>query len=76
MAGKRIDVALVQEPYVRNGKVCGQGSGRVFYIRSSNVRPWACVVVNNNMLGAVQRNYLSSSHHVCVELLLPEGRRL
>lgn len=76
MVGKRIDVALVQEPYARNGNVCGLGSGRVIYVRNENVRPWACIVVNNDRLGAGQRNDLSSSHCVCVELLLPEGRKM
>lgn len=72
---EKIDVALVQELYVRNGKVCGLGSGRQFYSKNSDARPWACVIVNNNRLGAVQRNDLCSSYHVCNKLMLPEGNQ-
>lgn len=75
MVEKKIDVALVQEPYVRKGKVCGLGSGRVFYDRKENVRPWACIVVNNERLGVVQRSDLSSSHCVCVCGVVVTGRK-
>lgn len=70
---RKIEVVIVQE---REGKVCGLRGGRLFYLRNSGDRPWACVVVYNDRIGTVQIAGLCSDHNVCVELLLPDGRRL
>lgn len=72
---KRLDVLLLQEPYVRKQKSShifyGLGTGmRVAAVRSQ--RPWAAVAVCNPRLEMLFVSQLSTTHCVCVEVQAPE----
>lgn len=74
VAEKRLDILLLQEPYVRR-----QGKSHTFYglgtsfkiaaVRSE--RPWAAVAVANPDFEMVFVSQLSTTHCVCVEVQAP-----
>lgn len=74
VAEKRLDVLLLQEPYVRK-----QGASRTFYglglsskvaaVRSQH--PWAAVVVCNPRLDILFVSQLSTPHCACAEVQAP-----
>lgn len=72
---KRLDVLLLQEPYVRKQNSShtfyGLGTGfRVAAVRSQ--RPWAAVAISNPNLGMLFVSQLSTTHCVCVEVQAPD----
>lgn len=71
---KRLDVLLLQEPYVRkqgrSHTFYGLGTGmRVAAVRAQ--RPWAAVAVCNPAFQMTFVSQLSTTHCVCVEVLAP-----
>lgn len=74
VAEKRLDVLLLQEPYVRK-----QDSSHTFYglgrqIRVAAVRsqrPWAAVAISNPNLDMLFVSQLSTTHCVCAEVQAP-----
>lgn len=68
MMGKRgVSVALLQEPYVRNGRVCGLPTG-MNVITSGDTNVKAAIVVNNFKLGLMRVEECTNEHGVCVWL--------
>jgi len=71
---KRLDVLLLQEPYVRR-----QGRNHIFYGLGSSMkvaavrsqRPWAAVAISNPNLDMLFISQLSNTHCVCVEVQAP-----
>lgn len=74
VADKRLDVLLLQEPYVRK-----QSQSHTFYGLGINMRiaavrsqrPWAAVAVCNPKLDLLFVSQLSTTHCVCVEVQAP-----
>ncbi|KAG8226160.1 hypothetical protein J437_LFUL007397 [Ladona fulva] len=73
MIEERVEIAMIQEPYIRNNIVKGFGSARVYSVKG--VFPWAAVIIINEKLGAMKVNSLTNSNCVCVEILPPTGNR-
>lgn len=73
---RKIDVMLLQEPYVVKGKVIGFGSSYRVVQHVRGERPWAAVVIANENIGVMKVQNLCNSHCVCVELMLPDKSRL
>lgn len=64
LAKGRADIALVQEPYVVNGKVTGFGSARVVAVGSS---PLAAIVIGRTDVVVTLLGHVSDSSLVAVE---------
>lgn len=62
---RKLDVALIQEPYTRQGKVPSMGGFRMYYLSD----PAAMVVVVNERVEALFIREPSSRHDVCVKLI-------
>jgi len=68
---KRLDVLLLQEPYVRKQKSSHTFYGLGTKLRVAAVRsqtPWAAVAVSNPNLGLLFVSQLSTTHCVCAEV--------
>lgn len=72
----KVDVLLLQEPYVWSQRVIGFGIKSRVIVHEGEGRPWAAVVVMNESIGAMRIQDLCNTHCTCVELLLPDRKRM